>query len=70
MKIDGSWEHDNNVLFGLNLENRFTDKSKEYGGNKKKAMTAVMIEYLESRFPDEKEELKLIMQKAHKFLAK
>ena len=33
-------------------------------------MTAVMVQHLESQYPDEMEELKLVLQKAQKFLKK
>jgi hypothetical protein len=33
-------------------------------------MTAVMIDYLEKEYPEEKEELKLVLEKAKYFLEK
>ena len=33
-------------------------------------MTAVMIDHLETEYPDEMDELKLVIQKANKFLKK
>ena len=33
-------------------------------------MTAVMVNYLENNFPEEMEELKLVFQKAQRFLKK
>ena len=40
------------------------------GNNKRKAMTAAMVSYLEVNYVDEYDELKLIIQKARKYLSK
>jgi hypothetical protein len=38
--------------------------------NEKKAMTATIVEYLENKFPNEQEELRLVLQKARRYIAK
>ena len=57
------------IINNLELRELFELKSKEYP-DKKKAMTAVMIQHLEDWYPEEKEELKLVVQKAQKYLKK
>lgn len=42
----------------------------QFDKNEKKAMTSLLVEYLENKFPNEHDELKLVLQKANKYLAK
>ena len=55
MKIGGYWEFDETMLRNLNLTEPFKLKLKEFGNNQKKAMTAVMIDYLEKGFANQME---------------
>jgi len=43
---------------------------KEYADDKTKAMTAVVVDYLEDKYSDEVDELKLVLQKAKRYLKK
>ena len=70
MKIGGYWEHDQKIIEDLSLLEEFKEKLEEYGKNPKKAMTAVIVNYLEETYPEEMDELKLVIQKAQKFLKK
>lgn len=70
MKINGSWEYDEQMVENLNLIALFRTYLKTYNENRRKAMTAVMIGYLEKEYPEEKEELKLVLEKAKYFLEK
>ena len=70
MKVGGYWEHDQKMINDLELTEKFKNKLKEYGSNEKKATTAVMVDHLEATYPDELDELKLVIQKAYKFLKK
>jgi hypothetical protein len=70
MRVAGYWDFDQEILNDLDLTDRFNLKLKEYGENQKKAMTAVMIHYLETEYPNEQEELKLVINKAQKYLKK
>lgn len=46
MKIDGSWEHSEEIVTNLKLSDKFKVHLSDLNGNKKKAMTAVMVDYL------------------------
>lgn len=70
MKINGSWEYDEQMVENLNLIALFRAYLKTYNENRRKAMTAAMIGYLEKEYPEEKEELKLVLEKAKYFLEK
>ena len=58
------------MLENLELREEFENKLKEYGDNKTKAMTAIAVDYLEEEYSNEMEELKLVLQKAKKYLKK
>lgn len=58
------------MLENLELREEFDNKLKEYGDNKTKAMTAIVVDYLEEEYSNEMEELKLVLQKAKKYLKK
>jgi hypothetical protein len=64
MNINGSWEYDDKIVKSLNLNSEFLFYLQVYKKNSAKAMTALMIDYLTKRYPEEKEELRLIMRKA------
>lgn len=55
MKIDGSWEYNEEMLNNLNLGDKFKVEVAQHQGNKKKGMTAVMVAYLETTYPQEKD---------------
>jgi ubiquitin-like protein Nedd8 len=55
MKVDGSWEYNQEIIVNLQLDGKFQAKREDYNGNQKKAMTAVMVDYMETTYPNEKE---------------
>lgn len=70
MKVDGSWDYNQQMVSNLQLSANFQAKMQEYNNNQKKSMTAVVVAYLETTYANEKDELKLVLQKARKFLKK
>jgi ubiquitin len=70
MKVGGYWEFNQELLENFDLREEFDNKLKKYSDNKTKAMTATVIDYLEEEYPDEMDELKLVLQKAKKYLKK
>jgi hypothetical protein len=46
MKTGGYWEYDNKIVYSLSLEDQFKIQHKEYNGDVRKAMTAVIVDYL------------------------
>lgn len=70
MKVSGYWELNEDMLVGLEILTAYQTALPKYNSNPRAAMTAVIIEYLEATFPEEQEELKLIIQKAKRYLKK
>ena len=69
-KTAGYWEFNEKMLKDLDLFEQYQQLLGVYGGNAQKAMTAALVHYLENQFPNELDELKLVIQKANKYLAK
>ena len=70
MKAAGFWEHNEKMLGDLDMEELYQAELGNLGNNKRKAMTAAMVSYLEVNYVDEYDELKLIIQKAKKYISK
>lgn len=58
------------MLKDFKLFQQYQERLLQYGKDERKAMTSLIIEYLESKFPNEREELKLVLLKAKKYLVK
>lgn len=69
-KVSGYWEHNEKMLKDLDLSEQYQQLLGAYGNDPQKATTAAMIHYLERNFPNELDELKLVIQKANKYLTK
>lgn len=69
-KTSGYWEYNEKVLNDLNLFEQYQQLLGVYGNNPQKGMTAAMVHYLENEFANELDELKLVIQKANKYLSK
>ena len=52
LKTGGYWEHEGSMVVNLGLEVDFNKKKVEYSGDLRKAMTAVMMAYLEATYPE------------------
>ena len=52
LKTGGYWEHEGSMVVNLGLEVDFNKKNVEYSGDLRKAMTAVMMAYLEATYPE------------------
>ena len=70
MKVSGYWELNEDMLIGLEILTAYQTALPKYNNNPRAAMTAAIIDYLVATFPQEQEELKLIIQKAKRFLKK
>ncbi len=68
MKTSGYWEHNEQMISDLGLNEPFKKLLQIYGANKDKAMTKTIKDYLEARYSSEKEELALIYDKISKYL--
>jgi hypothetical protein len=55
MKIAGYWEYDEQMLREFKLFEKFPERMLEFGKNERKAMTSLIVEYLESKFPSERD---------------
>lgn len=70
LKSQGYWDLNEQMLKDLGLSELYQQLLATYDNNVQKAMTAAVVNYLQKEFSDEFEELKLVIQKANKFLSK
>lgn len=70
MRIAGYWEYDEQMLRDFQLYQQFQERMLQFDKNERKAMTSLIVEYLENKFPNERDELKLVIAKAKKYLVK
>ena len=70
MKINGEWTYDEKMIKDLNLESLIKKHQAKYGDNKGKLMTATVLEYLQTTYPQKEEEYKLVYRKVKRFLDK
>jgi len=68
MKVAGYWEYNYDMLVGLQMWDYYQIQLPKSGNNQKIAMTFAMVKVLETQYPNEQEELKLVIQKAKRFL--
>ena len=61
MKVTGYWEYDEDMVENLEIEELYEAELKNYNGNKRKAMTASVVSFLEVNYVEEYDELKLII---------
>ena len=52
LKIEGYWEYKASLVTNLGLKVEFDKKKAEYSGDLRKAMTAVLMAYLEKTYPE------------------
>ena len=53
MKVDGFWELDEQMIKDLKLMTVFEEKMKLFANRKEHAMTATMVHFLKTKFPEE-----------------
>ena len=70
MRIDGSWEYDEQVIDTFKLKEVFDDKMSKFNNDKCKSMTASLVYYLKKAYPYKSEDFVLIYKKANEFLNK
>ena len=68
MKVNGEWGYNEEMIKFLNIQNLVQKHGSRYGEKTGKAMTASVLEYLQSHYPEKSEEYKLVYRKANKFL--
>ena len=52
LKIEGYWDYETSLVTNLGLKVEFDKKKAEYSGDLRKAMTAVLMAYLEKTYPE------------------
>jgi hypothetical protein len=69
MKTSGYWEYNEKMLKDLKIFDVY-QQELELFKDQKKATTAAVVGYLEDVYSSELEELRLVLQKAKKYLGK
>ncbi len=69
MKLKRQWVYDETMINFLNLQNIIKLNVPKYGNQTGKTMTASVVNYLQTTYPDKADEYKLIYRKVNKFLS-